>query len=288
MFSHYKSLGASIFVLFLVFASAAEAGEMRSGYAIAHDHSPVYFEVHGTGDRFLMVGPNSLRWRAPEGAAPEVVDIFKTNKQKWIDVLGDDYRLIIMDYPGQEPKPYTMTPWAVVRDFLAIADAAGAEEFAYYGFSWGAVTGLQLALRSDRMQAFIAGGFPMMDGPYAEMLEISTVMNERATTLYGMPVNAPGSARPAVTYYEVLQSFDDRAIQYKLSIPRLNWVGDQDKVTLDGKVVTDLYQTMSDNQTELEEAGWDVQFVRGKSHLDGAAPDVAAPIVRKWLDENWP
>jgi len=137
------------------------------------------------------------------------------------------------------------------------------------------------------MKAFVAGGFPMIDGPYKEMLEISVAMNEGPTTLYGTPVNAPGRARPSITYYEVLQSFSDRTIQHKLKIPRLNWVGTKDVVTLGGKALTDLYKTMKENKPDLERAGWDVQFVPGKSHLDAAVPDVAAPIVKAWLDQNW-
>lgn len=271
-------------------ADSAKVGDgiSRSGMSLAHDGSEIYYEVHGVGKPFLLIGPNSLTVRAPEGSDETVVAGIEAVKQLWIDAFKEDYTLILVDYPGSEPKLYTMTPAAVVRDFLAVADAVGADEFAYYGFSWGAVVGLQIAIRSNRMAAFVAGGFPMMDGPYDGMLKISTTLNGEAGTLYDMPVDAQGDFRPAITFYEALQRFDDRSVQGKLNMPRLNWVGEEDRATLNGELVADLYQQISSNQEDLEEAGWQVQFVPGKSHLDAAAPDTAAPLVKTWLDENWP
>lgn len=58
------------------------------------------------------------------------------------------------DYEGQltaHPKPETLTAANVAADLLAIADAAGADRFAYYGYSWLALAGFQLALRTDRL-----------------------------------------------------------------------------------------------------------------------------------------
>jgi pimeloyl-ACP methyl ester carboxylesterase len=68
----------------------------------------------------------------------------------------------------------------VARDYLAVAGAAGAARFTYYGYSWGCVTGLQLALRTDRLDALACGGFPVIDGPYAEMLETSQTLERGA------------------------------------------------------------------------------------------------------------
>ena len=72
---------------------------------------------------------------------------------------------------------YTLTPAAVARNYLAVADAAGIDRFAYAGYSWGCVTGLQLALRSDRLLALVCGGCLAMDGPYDVMLAVTRAMS---------------------------------------------------------------------------------------------------------------
>ncbi len=79
-----------------------------------------------------------------------------------IDGLSDAFRVVAFDYEGQVlqvPKPDTLTPANVAGDLLAVADAAGADRFAYYGYSWLALAGLQLAIRTDRLAALVMGGF---------------------------------------------------------------------------------------------------------------------------------
>jgi hypothetical protein len=56
------------------------------------------------------------------------------------------FRVITADYEGhlaEHPKARTLTAAAVAADLLAVADAAGADRFAYYGCSWLALAGLQ-------------------------------------------------------------------------------------------------------------------------------------------------
>ena len=93
-----------------------------------------------------------------------------------IDGLASRYRVIAADYEGHRmanPAPDTLTPDALAADVLAIADAAGAGTFAWYGYSWLALTGLQVALRTDRLWALAMGGYPPLDGPYAAMLDVT-------------------------------------------------------------------------------------------------------------------
>lgn len=271
-----------------LFATPVLAG---TGQAIAHDGSSVYFEVHGSGDRFLFLGPGTAAPRAipaSPGQPPPLAEVAETlvrYKQAYIDALGSKFRLVFIEYPGNEPKLYTLTPAAVARDYLAIADAAGAEEFAYAGFSWGCVTGLQLALRTDRMTALACGGFPVMDGIYEDMLTTTRAMASGPASLYGLEANSPENGRQFLTYYEGLQSFDDRLIQDALDIPRLSWIGDQDLPTLNGQPLTHMGQLIVRNRAELEAAGWDVKIVPGKNHLDGGAPDVQVAVIDEWLSE---
>jgi len=275
----------------LMTVTARAGDDFRAGHAIAHDGTEIYFEVHGNGPKTLYLGPGSAaaRLTLPPGIdlPAEATNALTANRQAWLDGFADTYRVILIDYPG-EPKMYTLTPATVARDYLAIADAAGAERFAYYGFSWGCVTGLQLALRTDRLEALVCGGFPAMDGPYDAMLEVTRAGSQRAISIYGIPPTfAPENARQYLTFYEGLQSFNDRAIQGSLRMPRLNWIGSEDSPDLDGKPLANMSQIMIDNMVALEEAGWDVKIVPGHGHLSAVAANVAVPLVREWLDANW-
>ena len=52
--------------------------------------------------------------------------------------LSRSHRVISADYEGHRmahPAPDTLTPANLAADLLAIADAAGADTFAYYGYS---------------------------------------------------------------------------------------------------------------------------------------------------------
>src|SRR5258707_1242604 len=98
--------------------------------------------------------------------------------------LSDAFRVVAFDYEGQcqrFPKPDTLTPANVTSDLLAVADAVEADQFAYYGYSWLAMIGLQLAIRTDRLLALMMGGFPPLGGPYEEMLRVTTATNEMAS-----------------------------------------------------------------------------------------------------------
>jgi pimeloyl-ACP methyl ester carboxylesterase len=245
--------------------------------AIAHDGTTIEYRVLGEGRSFVFLG-----YGGPSALDP-------ASQEAWVQGLGREFRLICIDYPG-EPKMYTLTPAAVARDYLAIADAAGAERFAYYGFSWGAVSGLQLALRTDRLTGFIAGGFPMLNGPYAEMLRLSTAAEQGPIELYGEELpHMPEYGRQFRTYYEGLRSFDDRAIQGQLRCPRVNFVGTADDVVLNGEVLTRLGHTVAQHRAELERFGWEVQLLEGMGHVsaNGAArAEVAVPLSREWLRRN--
>jgi pimeloyl-ACP methyl ester carboxylesterase len=148
-----------------------------------HDGSLLDVEIHGDGPAVLLpVNPRPVdgpqademrRW----GADPAL-------GRSLVDGLAGEFRVVAADYEGHVlavPKPATLTPDNVVNDLLAVADAAGADRFAYYGYSWLALVGLQLAIRTDRLTALAMGGFPPLGGPYAEMLRVTTATHEMAT-----------------------------------------------------------------------------------------------------------
>jgi pimeloyl-ACP methyl ester carboxylesterase len=266
--------------------------------ATLHDGSTIEIEIHGAGPTLLLpvnpqpvVGPQAEEMRK-YGADPAL-------GQSLIKGLSDAFRVVAFDYEGQcfrRPKPDTLTPANTARDLLAVADAAEADRFAYYGYSWLAMIGLQLAIRTDRLSALIMGGFPPLNGPYEEMLLVTTAAYKMAS---GVEPSVPteedewsGTAlssdqtRQFVTLYQALQGFDDRAAQARITCPRLCFVGSADEIQYGerwGNVNVSLAGPVVRGQAQLSDLGWDVRVLDGLDHMQAMQAKQVVPILRSWL-----
>ncbi|WP_418153895.1 alpha/beta fold hydrolase [Actinoalloteichus caeruleus] len=275
------------------------------GYSTTHDGDRLDLEITGSGPTVLLpVDPTPITGdRAEEirrwGADPAL-------GRALVDGLSDRFRVVAFDYEGHvmgRPKPTTLTPGNVAADILAVADAVEAESFAYYGYSWLALAGLQLAIRTDRLSALVMGGFPALNGPYAEMLEVTTAAHRRAeagghdgrqeTDGGGEPdwdtveISAPPErTRQFVTLYEALTGFDDRAAAASVRCPRLCFAGAADTIVYPeswGGVTVDIAGGLMRGRAELAEAGWDVELLDGLDHLGAMLPHHVLPVVAPWL-----
>lgn len=222
-----------------------------------------------------------------------------------IQGLSDEFQVVAFDYEGhvlKTPKPDTLTPANVANDLLAVAAAAGATRFAYYGYSWLALSGLQLAIRTDRLTALIMGGFPPIGGPYPEMLQVTMATHAMSMT----PRQTPKTPQPSdetdwssvevtmtepqtrqfVTLYRALQGFDDRAAQAKITCPRLCFVGSADEIEYGerwGNVHVSIAGPVVKHQAELEALGWDVRILDGLDHIQAMQAPNVLPTLRPWL-----
>ncbi len=225
-----------------------------------------------------------------------------------IDGLSDAFRVVAFDYEGhvlQVPKPDTLTPANVAGDLVAVADAAGSDRFADYGYSWLALSGLQLAIRTDRLTALAMGGYPPLGGPYAQMLSVTVATHEMARSPHRTAA-APPSKEPSdepdwsqaemslteeqtrqfVTLYQALQGFDDLAAQAQVTCPRLCFVGSADEITYDerwGGAQVDIAGPVVNRRAELESLGWDVRVLDGLDHIKAMQAANVLPILRPWL-----
>lgn len=271
--------------------------------ATLHDGAEIPFETAGTGPAVLLpVDPRPVEGpRAEElrrwGADPALGASLMAG-------LADVHRVVAFGYEAHvlaTPKPDTLTPEAVAADVLAVADAAGVERFAYYGYSWLAVVGLQLAVRSERLWGLAMGGYPPLDGPYAEMLALTDAAHELA--LAGPPETPAAPAEPGdwssttitmtpaqtgqfATLYRALQDFDDRAAQQRLTCPRLCLVGAEDAIDYPeawGGVRLDIGGRVAARRAELLDLGWDVAVLDGRDHLGAMQTSAVLPILRPWL-----
>ncbi len=269
--------------------------------AVLHDGGTIEVEVHGSGPVVLLpVDPRPIEGEQAEemrkwGADPAL-------DRSLIDGLSDAFRVVAFDYTGHlmaAPKPDTLTPDNVAADLLAVADAVGAGRFAYYGYSWLALSGLQLALRTDRLTALAMGGYPPYEGPYAEMLKVTTATYEKALAPpppatgpvepgdWSSVQNLPSEpqARQFVTLYEALQDFDDKAV--RLTCPRLCFAGSADAIVYAeewGGTTVDLAGPLSRHRGELEARGWEVAVLDGLDHMGAMRAENALPVLRPWLE----
>jgi pimeloyl-ACP methyl ester carboxylesterase len=245
----------------------------------AHDGTELYYEVHGDGPTLLAFA-NPRPPRGPLGAPSRKLT------RGIVASLADRFRVVFVDYPGS-PKPDTLTPDAVTSDLIAIADAVGAERFAWWGYSWGAVIGLQLAVASGRVSALVCGGFPPLGGPYAEMLALSQDVVDGSVKIPVVKVAPPKRLRTKlnqfVTYYKGLRDFDDAAAQQHLAMPRLCYVGSEDHVKVNGQLVASLARRVLDRRDELERHGWDVAIVDGANHRRAMEIGTFDAVVVPWL-----
>jgi pimeloyl-ACP methyl ester carboxylesterase len=273
--------------------------------ALLHDGSIIPVTSHGDGP--VLVLP--VRLEPYEPAAAETM-------RKWggdpdlgpalVRGLSGSNRLIVADYEGHRmahPAAETLTPDNLAADLLAIADAADAAVFGYFGYSWLALSGLQLALRTDRLRALAMGGFPPLDGPYQAMLAVTRAAHAMSTQEADpawVPVDdaEPGDwdsaavqtteaqTRQFVTLYEALQDFDDSAAAVPDDLRRLAFAGAEDKIDYSpqwGGVTVRIGEPLAAHRDELTAAGWDVRVLPGLDHLGAMHSSIVLPILVGWL-----
>lgn len=267
-----------------------------------HDGSTIPVRTFGSGPPVLLPirsDPHDAEMAAQMrawGADPEAGSAL-------VEGLAARFHVIAADYEAHrlaKPAPESLSAEAVAADLLAIADAAGADRFAYYGYSWLALAGLQLALRTDRLSALAMGGYPPLEGPYEEMLAVTRAAHEMAQQPSAPPSGpvepgdwdaVPVQTSPAqtgqfVTLYESLIGFDDAAVQSSLTIPRLAFAGANDTISYGpawGDIVVRMGEPLARHQATLEGLGWEVRVLPDLDHITAMHAAVVLPILAEWL-----
>ena len=278
---------------------------MRHHEARLHDGTAIPLHVAGSGPDVLLAvrtdpyeeatAASMRAWGADPDLGPTLVS-----------GLSGTFRVVAVDYEGHRmasPAPSTLTPENVAADLLAIADAAGADRFAWYGYSWLALAGLQLALRTDRLWALVMGGFPPLDGPYEPMLAVTMAAHAMSAAGGGVPASEAAEVEPGdwdsvtvqtsedqtrqfVTLYEALRRFDDAAALPALAIPRLCFAGSEDRIEYGpswGGTTVRIAEPLVSRRADLERAGWAVEVLPGLDHLGAMRAEAVLPLLRAWL-----
>ena len=241
----------------------------------------VHWSLHGSGRPLLIGLPLMASHTTIFGAEGEPV------LRGYLDRLTDRYAVLLVDYPSigesRDIAPEALTAERVVADLLGVASAAGFDRFAYWGYSWGGAVGLQLAHRTDRLNALIVGGWPPLGAPTAALLE-ATRKKQVAPEPSSMKVlRSADQYRQWETFYASLEGWDEAASVSRIACPKLALFGAEGDLVEAG-ISVPIASTMRHRRSELEAQGWQVVEIFGEGHGVAVKPELAVPPVRRFLD----
>lgn len=246
------------------------------------DQSGVFWERRGQGPA-LLLGPAILESQG-EIIGPPMDDVLA----RYLARLTDRFTVVTVDYPGigrsRNIDPFALTADQVCTDLLHVADAAGFDHFVYWGTSWGAAMGLQLAVRTRRLNGLIMGAWTPLGAPYGTVLEGAR---------RSLPDPEPGSLKVLrdkaqyqqwVTLYESVQVFDEAGALAAVSCPRLVYVGEHGDSDAGGLELP-IASAVRGRRTEIEAAGWQVEILPDLDHGGAVmSPDMVIDRIDPFLD----
>ena len=244
----------------------------------------VFYALHGPpqGQPLLVTLPLMASFGEIFGRELEPV------LQGYLDRLTDRYRVLLVDYPGigrsRDIAPQDLIADRVGADLWGVASAAGFDRFAYWGYSWGGNVGLQLATRTDRLNALVVGGWPAMGGPYEALLAAARkkLPNPEPSSL--VVLRNPAQYAQWVHYGESIVGWPEHEAVARITCPRMNVFGSQGDLLEAGYPVA-IASCIREHRGALESLGWRVHEIAGHGHALCMQPEVAVPPVRDFLDE---
>ena len=208
--------------------------------------------------------------------------------QGYLDRLTDRYRVLLVDYPSigrsRDIAPEDLSADRVCADLLGVARAAGFGRFAYWGYSWGGNVGLQLAARTDRLDALVVGGWPALGGPYETLLEAARRKQPNPEPSSLKVLRSPAQYAQWIHYGQSIAGWNERDAVAQITCPRMNVFGSEADLVEAGLAVP-IASRIRAHRGELQALGWHVHEVTGHGHGLCMQPDVAVPPVRAFLDE---
>ena len=247
--------------------------------------SPIYFEVHGPDDGVPLFLGFPLMASYGEIFGPDQAVAVKDG---YLDLLTDRYRVLLVDYPNvgrtRVPSPGEMTPDRVYSDLLAVADAAGFDRFAYCGHLWGAINGLMLASRSDRVSALICGTWPPLGAPYPDMLRGVEMQLAEPPPHAMVILRNPGQYAQWRTFYRGMQDWSEEHVAAAITCPRLALIGSNAESAVAG-IPLRLVERLRETRSRLQSMGWMVREIPGANTAAILDPAVMAPEMRAFLED---
>jgi pimeloyl-ACP methyl ester carboxylesterase len=241
--------------------------------------------VTSTTHRSLDVGGASLAYTVT-GSGPGLLVPwcnFSWNDTAYVDMLAGAFTVVVA-----APCGYAASTWLhdgsyraarVNDDLLAVCDAVGLSRFAVFGYSLTAAVSLRLAAVSDRVEAVVAGGFPL----FADLSTLQADVRERtgapdADRERELSAQLGFDVRAARAFYDELATLPPGALVDDLACPLLTFWGSDDEV-IDG------FEGIDHLEAGLRARAVAHRVVAGTDHsgtllsLDRLLPDLVAWLV---------
>ena len=243
--------------------------------------SGVFYEVQGQGQPLLIGLPLMASFKAIFGSDLQPV------LDGYLQPLLDRYRVLLVDYPSiggsRDIAPQALTADRTCADLLAVASAAGFDRFAYWGYSWGAAVGLQLAARTNRLSALVLGGWPPLGAPYAGILQATRLKQANPEPSSLKVLRSKEQYRQWETWYESVQGWPEARSVEGIGCPKLLYFG-SDGDLVEAGIPIRIASIIRERRADLLEQGWTVHEIAGQGHGVCMAPELVVPPVRAFLD----
>jgi pimeloyl-ACP methyl ester carboxylesterase len=245
--------------------------------------SGVFHEVQGQGTPLLIGLPLMASFTQLFGSE------LQPALDGYLDRLSDRYRVLRVDYPSiggsRDIAPEDLTADRVCHDLLAVASAAGFDRFAYWGYSWGAAVGLQLAARTDRLTALVLGGWPPLGAPYDGILQATRLKQPDPEPSSLKVLRSKAQYRQWETFYVSLQGWPEAEAVARITCPKLIYFGGEGDLVEAGIPIR-IASIIREQRAALERQGWVVQELPGQGHGVCMVPEQVVPPVRDFLDRT--
>jgi len=247
----------------------------------------VYFTLHGPPSGAPLLIGLPLMASHVEIFGPESAAVL----EGYLDRLTDRYRVLLIDYPSiggsRDIPPEQLTAERVCADLLGVATAAGFDQFAYWGYSWGGAVGLQLAARTSRLTALVIGGWPAMGGPYAEILQVSRKKLPNPDAGARVVLRNPAQYAQWCHFYASVRDWPEAESIARITCPRFIYFGGDGDLVEAGTAIR-IASINRVHRQELEGLGWEVLEIPGHGHGVTLLPGLVVPPVRAFLDRQLP
>jgi pimeloyl-ACP methyl ester carboxylesterase len=243
--------------------------------------SGVFYEVQGQGQPLLIGLPLMASFTQLFG--DEVQGVL----DGYLNRLTDRYRVLRVDYPSiggsRDIAPHDLTADRVCADLLTVASAAGFDRFTYWGYSWGAAVGLQLAARTHRLKALVLGGWPPLGAPYAAILQATQHKQADPEPSSMKVLRSKEQYRQWATYYRSMIDWVEADSVARISVPKMVFFGG-DGDLVEAGIPIPIASIIRQQRATLERQGWHVHEIAGQGHGVCMAPELVVPHVRAFLD----
>ena len=243
--------------------------------------SGVFYEVQGQGQPLLIGLPLMASFKAIFGSDLQPV------LDGYLQPLLDRYRVLLVDYPSiggsRDIAPQALTAERTCADLLAVASAAGFDRFAYWGYSWGAAVGLQLAARTNRLSALVLGGWPPLGAPYAGILQATRLKQADPEPSSLKVLRSKEQYRQWETWYDSVQGWPEAPSVERIGCPKLLYFGSEGDLVEAGIPIR-IASIIRERRADLLDQGWTVHEIAGQGHGVCMAPELIVPPVRSFLD----